>query len=840
MNASFITCPAYTPVISGAPGWVGPRRTRDSEPICGAGLPAFRRTFSCRETPTCVMLEVTALGIYELWCNGERVGRVHDDEVVYDELKPGSTDFRERVFTERYDITPYVGFENTLVAVVAPGWWQGRISFGAFGTAPLAFACEVSVCYAEGTGDTLVTDDSWECTVAGPTLFADIYDGEYTDARMVHPADDTMFYTWTPAIPYHDYHGKVEPRLGPPVRLRPDLERHTVSATLWRKIDDNGTDMGIVRPRMKRVGDGCEAVTVRPGEHLLIDLGQNFAGRPRITLSADCGTVVRLTVAEMLNDSGDRARGNDGPAGSVYVENYRSARADITYVTRGGGQETHTPLYSYYGFRYVDITASETVEIHEVCGEVLTSLMTETGTITTDHALLNRFLENVSWGRRSNYLHVPTDCPQRDERLGWTADTHLFAGAAAYLADIRSFMRKWLLDMRDAQGHRDGAYPDVAPDVIGGQFAGRAAWGDAGIIIPSVLYEMYGDTDIMREHYPSMEAYMDYLARCGHDRSDASYGDWLACEPTDRGYVADAYYIRDARLMAQYSRILSHGTGDQYDRRAAHYESLAARLTDAFRAGYVKGGILSERSQTAYLLALRFHLIDGDTRDAALASLTSDIRSRGCMLTTGFIGTALLANTLSEYGETQLAYSLLLAKHDPSWLYSVAQGATTVWERWNSYTRTGGFGEVSMNSFNHYAYGSVIEWLYRTAAGITTDPDNPGFGHLLLSPMPDLRRGDALPDGEEPLKALSATYDSVAGRIESRWQWQGDLFLWHCTIPQEITATIRFPALTDGILDPTRKNITINHVVYTIGELCGTNRDGIFEFELPTGHYSIY
>ncbi len=839
MNASFITCPAYTPTVSGAPGWVGPRRTRDAAPTSGGGLPAFRYHFSCHETAVYAKIEATALGLWELYCNGERVGRVFEDEVLYDELKPGSTDFRERVFTESYDLTPYLGFENTLVAVVAPGWWQGRISFGCFGDEPLAFACEATIGYIDGRTKTFTTDETWECTVAGPTLFADIYDGEYTDARMVHPADDMGLLAWAPVTLYNGYHGKVEPRLGPPVRLRPNLERHAVSAVLWRRVDDNGTTYGAIRPRMKRVGNSCEAVTLRPEEHLIVDLGQNFSGRPRITLTGNTGTVIRLTVAEMLNDSGDRTRGNDGPAGSVYVENYRSARADITYVMRGGGQETHSPLYTYYGFRYIDITASETVEILAVRGEVLTSLIEETGHIETDHALLNRFIENVSWGRRSNYLHIPTDCPQRDERLGWTADTHIFAGAAAYLADIRSFMRKWLLDMRDAQKHRGGAYPDVAPDVLGGNFAGRAAWGDAGIIIPSVLYEMYGDTDIMREHYPSMEAYMDYLAAHGYDRSEHSYGDWLAYEPTDKGYIADAFYIHNARLMATYSRLLSHGMGDRYAQRAEHYDTLADTLTDAFRASYVKESVLTEQSQTARLLALHFHLIDDTTASATLTALTEDIRARGCMLTTGFIGTGILASTLSAYGETQLAYSLLLATHDPSWLYSVEQGATTVWERWNSYTKQGGFGEVSMNSFNHYAYGAVVEWLYRTAAGIRPDTEG-GFSHLILAPMPDLRMPEDIPAGGIPVTYLSATYESVAGHIESTWRMQNKRFTWRCTVPADITATILFPALTDGVPDAARRSLTINGIVYTIGELCGTNDNGVFTFELPAGHYEIY
>ncbi len=838
MNATFITCPTYRAPDVKPLGWTGPRRTRDTSPRMGMGLPAFRRSFVCNEKPLKATIEATALGIFELWCNGTRVGHVHDNETVYDELKPGSTDFRHRVYTYRYDLTPYLSRENTLVAVVASGWWQGRISFGAFGDAPLAFACELKLQYAH-TEQVISTDDTWECTIGGPTLFADIYDGEYTDARRPHPADEMNGYVWSPVGTYTDYQGKAEPRIGPPVRLRPDLERHAVSAVLWRKIDDDGTDYGCVRPRMKRVGDGCEAVMLRPGEHLTVDLGQNFAGRPRVTLTAESGTEVRLAVAEMLNTSGDRARGADGPKGSVYVENYRSARADITYVANGSGQETYHPLYTYYGFRYIDITASETVEIREVRGEVLTSDMPEVGYVETDNELLNRFISNVHWGRRSNYLHVPTDCPQRDERLGWTADTHIFAGAAAYAADIRAFMRKWLQDARDSQKTTGGAYADVIPHVLDNGFSGNAAWGDAGIIIPSVLYEMYGDTETMREHYPSMEQYMEYLAQFGYEGGRLAYGDWLAYEETDKRYVAVAYYANAAHLMETYSRILTRTVGDIYSRRAAHYHDLHEKIVAHFRARYVVDGTLTETGQTAYILALHFRLVEEDMRDTCRKALVEKIKANGYRLSTGFLGTGLIATTLTEIGEAQLVYALLTGTSDPSWLYSVTQGATTVWERWNSYTHAGGFGDVTMNSFNHYAYGAVTEWLWRGAAGIMTDPDNVGFGHLLLSPIPDLRQGEML-GHTAPLRRLAAVYDSIAGRVESAWHWEGERFVYRCTVPAEITATIRMPALTGGVPDPARRTITVNGVDYTIGELCGVNRGGIFEFELPSGKYEMY
>jgi alpha-L-rhamnosidase len=757
---------------------------------------------------------------------------------VYDELSPGFTDFRQRVYTDLYDLKPYLKEENVLVAVVAPGWWSGRVSFGAFGREPLCFAAVVTLTMPDGHVETVQTDGTWECAVCGPTLTSDIYDGERTDARMPHPSEPCTPYAWAPVALY-DYRGKVEPRLGPPVRLRPDLTRQPQSAVLWRGTVDDGSDFGAICVKMKRVGRGCESVTLRPGEHLILDMGQNMVGRPRITLQAKPGVELHFLYAEMLNDSGARARGCDGPAGSLYVANYRSARAIGEYITSGASGESYAPHFTFYGFRYVELTASETVEILSVRGEVLTSATKEVSEIETDDARLNRLISNIEWGRRSNYLHVPTDCPQRDERLGWTGDTHIFCGAAAYLCDIRSFMRKWLCDARDSQLVLDGAYADVIPHVLDNGFAGSAGWGDAAIIIPRYLRLMYGDTDILREHYASMETYMAYLARFGFDGGRTAYGDWLAYEETDRRYIAMCYYAYDATLMEQYSRILSDTADDFYDRRARHYHTLGEEIRTAFCERYVRDGVITETSQTAYLLALKFRMVEGAAFEHAAEQLYRKIEDNDYTLSTGFIGTGILAQTLSELGRDDLVYSLLLQTRDPSWLYSVEQGATTVWERWNSYTKERGFGDVSMNSFNHYAYGAVLEWLFASAAGIRPDEEAPGFAHLILAPHPDTRSGSALPAGEKPLTAIRAHYDSIRGRVESAWNYEGDEFVWSCTVPEGITATIRFPMLQNRVPTDTRETIRINGVPYTVAELCGVQRDTVWEFELPAGSYEI-
>lgn len=840
MQMHFITCPTYTLPPFRMP-WRGPNCRREDAVTPAGGLPCFRFRFPDGEKPVGAIVTATALGTFELYCNGSRVGEVTAHGTVYDELKPGTTDFRHRVHAYSYDLTPYLSQRNKLVAVVAPGWWSGRISFGAFGLQPPAFGAVLRLSYRDGRSVTYTTEEGWECAVAGPTLAADLYDGEYVDARMPHPADEWEPYEWTPAIPFA-YRGKVEPLYGPPVRVREDLILRPVSATLAHGTVENGTAYGALNVRSKRVGNDCCRTTVRPGDKLILDLGQNIAGRPRLTVSAPTGAKCTLTMGEMLNDTGDPARGNDGPGGSVYVASYRSARSSAVYVAGGNATETFYPLFTYYGFRYLELTVDAPVDVLRFEGVPLTSEMKETGHIETDHPTLNRLISNIEWGRRANYIFTPTDCPQRDERLGWSGDTHIFATAGAYLSDLRSFMRKWLQDARDSQETHDGAYADVIPTVlspVGDGFAGNAGWGDAGLIVPAVLYRMYGDRETLREHYPSMERYMEYLSRFGYKGGRTNYGDWLAYETTDKRYIAVAYYAGAAALMAEHSRVLSEDANDFYADRAAHYRDLYGRIRDAFRQRYVRDGLPTEGTQTGLLLALKFGLLEEEEIPRARETLLTKIRENGNRLSTGFLGTGILATTLSEQGADDTVYTLLLQNRDPSWLYSVEQGATTVWERWNSYTRERGFGDVSMNSFNHYAYGAVLEWMFSRMAGISTDPEKVGFEHILLSPTPDLRKGEDLPEGQTPILRVRAHYDSVRGRIESAWEWQGEEFVWHFTVPDGVSATVRFPLLRARAYDPEKCTVTVNGVSYTAGELCGTIRDGKLEFTLGGGRYEI-
>ena len=841
MTYHFITCPAYALPPFRMP-WQGPNARRDDPVPNHGGLPTFRREFALRGQVVEAALTATALGVFDLYLGGERVGHMTPEGTIYDELKPGSTDFRHRVHAYTYDVTSYLRHQNKLVAVVSPGWWSGRISFGVFGLEPPAFAAILTLTYADGTTEWITTEEGWESCVAGPILSADLYDGEYVDGRLPHPAGAFDPYSWGPVEAY-SYEGVVEPLMGPPVRVRSDLTRRPVSATLTRGEEEDGSTYGALHVLSRRVGDFCERGTLRPGERLILDLGQNIAGRPYLCLNAPSGTEITLLMGEMLNDSGEASRGNDGPRGSVYVASYRSAHSHAVYVASGVHGETFVPLHTYYGFRYAELTASEPCEILLFRGEVLSSDLAETGHIETDHAEVNQLISNIEWGRRGNYLFVPTDCPQRDERLGWSGDTHIFCGAAAYLADIRSFMKKWLIDAADSQVFHDGAYADVAPAVLSRSnpgHGGNTGWGDAAIIIPGILYRMYGDKKIIKTQYPSMERHMEFLASRGYEGGRTWYGDWLAYEPTDKPLIALAYYAGVARLMGEYGRILSENIGDFFATRAAHYEALYADLRAEYRRRYVKDGKLTITTQTSYLLTLKFGLLNEDEIAEATAALVEKIRNNGYLLSTGFLGTGTLANTLSEFGQHQMVYSLLLSTDDPSWLYSVRQGATTIWERWNSYTKEKGFGDVSMNSFNHYAYGAVLEWMFAHMAGIRPDPEMPGFQNILIAPTPDLRKGEDLPAGQSRIGHVKAHYDSIRGRIESEWGYIGGAFYLRCVVPDGCTASISFPLLKDGIEPaPERESIAINGIVYTARDLLASKDGYTWTFDLPGGRYDI-
>ncbi|MBO5789277.1 MAG: family 78 glycoside hydrolase catalytic domain [Clostridia bacterium] len=754
-----------------------------------AGMPIFYRDFTLEELPDHATVTASAYGTFEMFCNGKRVGhKMPDGTTVYDEMKPGHTLYTARILSYSYDLKPYLkAGENRLLAVCTPGWYMGRIAFGTYGSEPLAFICDMAFSHGEETWH-IPTDESWMCFCGGRILFSDIWDGELQDMRRASFVALSRPDRALNASPARILEKEccVTPHIGPAVQLRPGLIDMPEQAVVWCGTTDNGTDYGEII--VSRTESTSRPFPVAVGEAVYYDMGQNLVGREAVRIKGRAGTRVAIVFAEMLNDSGSAERGNDGPKGSLYTQNYRSAKARTEYILSGSEEgDLCTTLFTFYGFRYMQIVATDDIEVLSAKVDVIGSVTQEVGQLTTSNALVNQLISNIIWGQRGNYLSIPTDCPQRDERLGWTGDTQIFCRAAAYQADVKGFFHKWMQDVRDSQGE-DGHIPDVVPYACIFAKSTGAAWGDAAIIVPYTIYLMYGNTDIIRENMDMMRRYMAWLAaRPDYMGAEPRYLDWLAFDPTQGNYIARVYYAHDARLMA----VMARAIGEEEE--ALAYEELYTRIRDAFIAEHLdQDGMPKQKTQTAYILALAVDFFAPEKKAQAIAELKAKIIENGYRLSTGFVGTGWLCQTLSACGEDNLAYSLLMQTECPSWLYSVLQGATTIWERWNSYTLDKGFGDVGMNSFNHYAYGVVAEWMYRYMAGIEADVAAPGFRHIILQPRPDTRTADELPKGQMPMTMVNARFDSPVGRICSRWQ-MGDGFIYETELPEGAHATLYLP-----------------------------------------------
>ncbi|MBQ6826319.1 MAG: family 78 glycoside hydrolase catalytic domain [Clostridia bacterium] len=826
-KALFITNNNYSEQSFPNPWGSGVFNNRNLKLEAREGILTFKKSFSLKDkTVKSVILRSTALGVYEMYLNGERIGRKVNQKTVYDELKPGWTDYTKRVYEIEYDITDICQNANLFVAEVSTGWWSGRISFGYYGFKNCAFCGEFEITYKDGETQIIATDDSWETAICGPVMRADFYDGEYYDATIPH-AYSAADYSFTKAAIFSDFKGEIKAHNGPYIRIKPELERIPVCATVYSGTIDNNTDFGEINIISQKVGIGCENCELRKGQSLTLDMGQNMVGRPRFKIKAPKGTRIEIFFAEMLNDSGEKNRGNDGPKGSIYIENYRSALSRLVYITSGEAEEEFSPLHTFYGFRYLEFNTDNDIQILSVKGEVIGSDLEEIGTFECSHANVNKLYSNVVWGMRSNYLSVPTDCPQRDERIGWTGDTQIFGRAASYMANTASFMHKWLADARDSQIGFGGAYADVIPRILtpneNTDFQGGAAWADAGLIVPYTVWLMYNDTDIVAEHYDSMEKYMKFLEQFGFEGPNDTWGDWLNYEVTDKKYISVCYYAYDALLMEKFSNIL--GKTD----RALYYKSLKENIIAYWKNKYIKNGELIFNSQTACLLPLAFDMVEGKEKTNIINKLRLAIENNDYTLSTGFVGTGILCQTLAKVGLYDLCYNLLLQTKDPSWLYSVNQGATTVWERWNSYTKKSGFGDINMNSFNHYAYGAVAEWFYSGICGIMPLENSAGFSHFILAPTPDMRT--FLPDGQEKITFARASYNSVSGRIESEWKKCDWGFEYIFTIPSGQTAEIKLLSENDGFF--------INDVYYSNEELNAKREENRIVFTLKSGKYVI-
>lgn len=690
--------------------------------------PYLRREFKLNKTVSRAVVYATAQGVYELHLNGERVG----DEY----FMPGWTDYRKRIYYRAYDVTGFLKpGANALGAILGDGWFRGNISCigqNKYGDR-LRLKAQLEIEYADGSRETVATTSDWRAAF-GPISESDMQAGEVYDARLEMPG-------WSEAG--FDDGG-------------------------WFKVD-TGTQIdplvqaypGVPVRRMKELPTQ-KLTEPKPGKYVF-DLGQNFSGWIRLKVAGEAGDKVVMRFAEMLKDDG-----------TVYTENLRSARATDTYILKGGSEEVWEPHFTFHGFRYVELTGMPVKPTPEtVTGIAVYSDSPESSSFECSNPLLNQLYSNIVWGQRSNYLEVPTDCPQRDERLGWTGDTQVFIRTGTYNQDASAFFTKWMVDLMDTQNGRD-LFGNQAPVFHG---HGAAAWACAGIICPWTIYQVYGDIRIIEDNYDAMAR---YLKACGKDglggRKAHTWGDWLA--PSGRPPVAlisTAYHAYTTSLMAKMAAAL----GKQED--VAQYNKQFEAICRYFQETYVMpDGRIESDLQTVYCMALSFDLLTNKQREQAANHLVNRIKARNYHLSVGFLGMPILLPTLTEIGRSDLAYRLIQNTTYPSWGYSIEQGATTIWERWNSYSKEKGFGDANMNSFNHYSLGSCGEWMFRSMLGI--DTDGPGFRKIKMKP----EFGDGI-------TWARGHYDSIHGRIKSDWSIAEGQFRWNITVPPNTTATLHMP-----------------------------------------------
>jgi alpha-L-rhamnosidase len=720
-------------------------------PETGAPSPYLRTVFNVSKGLRSARLYVTALGLYEFHLNSQRVGR--------DVFTPGWTEYKKRVQYQVYDVTSFLRTgANAAGAVLGDGWYCGHVGWrerNYYGERPHLLA-QLVLTFADGTTQTIVTDGAWK-TSFGPIVDSDLIMGETYDARRELSGWSEPDYddsAWRPVELFTTPAIEICPVLGPAVHATQEVKpiAPPVLAATW------------------------------PTPKWTFDLGQNMVGRIRLHVCGKAGQVLRLRYAEVLNADG-----------SIYTDNLRAARQTDHYTLRGDpAGETWESSFTFHGFRYVEIRGHPDVMLPDaVTGIVLHSDTPRTGTFSCSDPLINQLQSNIDWGQRGNFLEVPTDCPQRDERLGWMGDAQVFVRTAAWNRDVQGFFNKWQRDISDAQ-QPDGAMPAVVPHIEGVPPDGGPAWADAAVISPWTIYLCYGDKALLASHFASLEKFIGYMETQSTDlirsHPDAKvwhgFGDWLALDGsgnvfgnTPKDLIGTALFCYSTDLVAKMARVLGRDTD------AVRYEKLATRIRRAYQKRYVTGdGVVSGLTQTSYVLTLQFDLAPESLRPKILHELVRDIEARGNKLTTGFVGASYLPHVLSRFGRHDVAYKLLHQKAWPSWLYAVTQGATTIWERWDGWTKENGFQDKGMNSFNHYAYGAIGSWLYQVVAGIEIDPSQPAYKHILMAPQPG---------GE--LTSAKGTLQSIHGDIVSAWKLGTKRFDWEVVVPPNTTATATFP-----------------------------------------------
>ena len=721
----------------------GVQFTGDLESVVrsASSSPMMRDEFAITKPVTSARLYASSQGVYEFSLNGERISDI--------ELAPGFTDYNLRTQYQSYDVTDQLEQGDNAIGVLAgPGWYAGNLAwFGPnqYGAKPSVIG-QLVVDYEDGTSETFGTDASWK-SAQSPIVASDLLSGESYDARLEQDGWDTASFTpsgWTPVeVTDTDASDTLVPQVDPPVRVTGEIN-----------------SLSVTEPTAGRY---------------VFDLGQNMVGKVRLQLEGVAGQTVTLRHAEVVHADG-----------TIAPENLRSAKATDTYTFAEDGMIVYEPRFTFHGFRYVELSGlTAAPATATVTGLVMNSDAPFTSTFETSDPMVNQLQNNIVWGQRGNWLSIPTDTPARDERLGWTGDINVFASTAVFNMDSLSFLRKWMVDMRDAQ-RADGAYPEVAPQfcknpaVHSSCGAGSTGWADAGITVPWTLWNAYGDTAIIRENYASMQQYIDYLTGISPAfiRPNAgTWGDWLNLGDNVPGDVlGTAFYAHSVNLMSQMARAIGN-TAD-----ADAYDSQFASIRDAFNAKFVSAdGTVKGGSQTGYSIAIEFGLIPDALLAKAGEKLAANVAAKGGHLATGFLGTPSLLPALTASGQSDVAYQLLLNRSYPSWGFQIDRGATTMWERWDSIKEDGSYGDIGMNSFNHYAYGAVGNWMYTTIGGLAAN--EPGYKKFTVAPQPG-----------GGLSFANTSLDSRYGEIVSNWKKTGDNFALDMTVPANTTATVKIPA----------------------------------------------
>ncbi|HEY3782146.1 MAG TPA: glycoside hydrolase family 78 protein [Fimbriimonadaceae bacterium] len=755
--------------------WIGkPNATIDkADPS-----PYIRKGFDVSSPIDHARIYVSAQGLYELYLNGHRVSDDH--------FNPGFTDYKFRIQYETYDVTRLIKQgRNAVGAILGDGWYVGHVGgWGRqqYGKQPMGLV-QLEVTFKDGSQMSVGSSSAWK-VADGPILSSDFMKGEDYDARKElgnWSAADFDDSSWQSAMQGSAPAAAIVAQCSEPVRK-------------WQELH-------------------AKSITQPKTGMYVVDLGQNMVGWARMKVKGKASDKVQLRFAEMLN-----------PDGTIYTANLRSATSTDTYILKGDGEEVFEPHFTFHGFRYVEVTGYPgLLQDDSITGIVLGSATPDTGKFECSNQMVNQLWHNIYWGQRGNYLSVPTDCPQRDERLGWMGDAEVFVRTAAYNCEIGGFMTKWLNDVQDGQTP-SGAFADVSPRVHDfGDNPAAPGWGDAGVIVPYAIYQAYDDKRILERHFESMRIWVDYI----HDnnpnllweKSRANdYGDWLNIhEETPHEVLGTAFFAHSTDLVAKSADVL--GLTDE----AAKYHELFKGICDAFNKAYVgPDGRIKGDTQTAYLVALGFHMLPDDMRPLAIQHLVEDVTvKRNNHLATGFLGVSLLNPVLTETGNLDLAYKLLLQDTFPSWGYPIKNGATTIWERWDGWTQDKGFQDPGMNSFNHYSLGSVGEWLYGVVGGIK--PGTPGYKEIVIHPQPG---GN--------LTYANTSYQSIYGDIKSNWKIDGHSFELSVKIPANTKALVYVPAASaEAVMEHGHPASSADGLKFLRME------DGAAVFEAGSGSYDL-